>query len=114
MWHKAAELTDVVYLLIARFPDSERFALADQMKRAAQSIEINIGEACGKKGDPEFGRYLKISMGSASELDACLEISKRQRFGGETERIRAAGLVTEVKKMLAALIRSLRPPGATR
>ena len=110
VWHKAAALTDTVYELIAKFPECERFALVDQMRRAAQSIELNIAEGCGFSTDAAFGRCLSISMGSASELEGCLNICRRQGLGLEDKRNQATGLVVEVKKMLAAWLRKLGHP----
>ena len=108
MWQKATKLTDTVYLLIAQFPPREDNALTDQMRRAVQSIELNISEGCGRKGDADFARFLNISFGSACELENCVEISRRQNYGQEDLRYKAAGLVIEVKKMLSALLRRLR------
>jgi len=108
VWPKATTLTDTVYLLIAKFPPSEDNALTDQTRRAAQSVEINISEGCGRKGDAELARFFDISMGSACELENCLDISRRQNFGEEHPRTKAMGLVIEVKKMLTAFLRRLR------
>jgi len=43
-WQKAADLTIEIYKLTSRFPDSERFGLTNQMKRAAVSVASNIAE----------------------------------------------------------------------
>jgi four helix bundle protein len=48
-------------------------------------------------------------MGSASELECCLDICSRRGFGQESQRLQAATQVVEVKKMLASLIRKLIP-----
>ena len=109
VWQKASALTDTTYALIAQYPPTEQFALVAQMRRAAQSIELNISEGCGRKGDAEFARSLNIAMGSACELEDSLDISRRQNLGSEEKRRSAEGLVIEVKKMLAALLRKLRP-----
>lgn len=114
VWRKASALTDMTYRLIASYPESERFALVDQMRRAAQSIELNIVEGCGKKGDGEFSRSLRVAMGSASELEGCLDISRRQKLGSEDMRLQATGQVTEVKKMSSALLRRMNPPRSRR
>jgi four helix bundle protein len=110
VWHKAAALTDVTYLLIAKYPECERFALVDQTRRAAQSIELNIVEACGKSSEGDFSRFLGYSMGSASELEGCLDIGRRQNFGPNDLRSKAFDLVIEVKKMLAGFLRKMPPP----
>jgi four helix bundle protein len=107
VWQKATLLTDTTYKLIARFPPSEEFALVDQMRRAVQSIELNISEGCGCRGAAEFAKSLGIAMGSASEVENCLDISRRQNFGSQEMRQAANGLVIEVKKMLSALLRKV-------
>ena len=108
VWQKATQLTDTVYLLIAKYPPSEDNALTDQTRRAAQSVEFNISEGCGRRGDAELARFLDIAAGSACELENCLDFSRRQNFGQEHLRTKATGLVIEVKKMLAAFLRRLR------
>jgi hypothetical protein len=36
----------------------------------------HIAEGCGKDGDAELGRYFKIAMGSSSELEYLLLLSR--------------------------------------
>jgi four helix bundle protein len=50
VWQRAIELTLAVYKLTARFPDSERFGLTNQMRRAAVSVASNIAEGYGRQG----------------------------------------------------------------
>jgi four helix bundle protein len=109
VWQKSSQLTIFVYNLIAQLPRTEQFDLVAQMRRAAQSIEMNIAEGCGRKGEVEFARFLHIAMGSAGELECALDICNRRGFGQEAQRLEAAKQVVEVKKMLASLIRKLIP-----
>ena len=97
-----------MYLLIAKFPPSEDNALTDQTRRAAPSVEFNISEECGRRGDAESARFLDIATGSACEFENCLDLSRRRNYGQEPVRTKALGLVVEVKKMLAAFLKRLR------
>src|SRR3989344_959683 len=56
------------------------FSLKDQSRRAALSIVLNIAEGSAKKSDREFSRFLQISLGSANELYACLDLMKDAGF----------------------------------
>ncbi len=78
------------------------------MRRASVSIGANIAEGCCRKGDCELGRFLQIAMGSASELEYELLLAKDLSFLKADEYGHLSSEVTEVKKMLTALIFKLR------
>lgn len=44
VWQKAMELGENVYALVKLLPAEERYALSDQIRRAAVSIPSNIAE----------------------------------------------------------------------
>ncbi len=69
VWQKAHQMTLFVYKVTQSFPTNEQYNLTSQMRRSAYSIPMNIAEGCGKASNPDFARYLDISLGSASELD---------------------------------------------
>ena len=50
--------------------------LADQFKRAALSIPLNIAEGAGKSSRPDSSRYFAIARGSALECGAILDACK--------------------------------------
>jgi four helix bundle protein len=88
VWEKAHVLTLDVYKSSKSFPRDEIYGLTSQMRRSAASIGANIAEGSCRKGDCEFGRFLQIAMGSASELEYHL-ISARSRTV-EVNGLRAA------------------------
>lgn len=107
VWHKAAALTDTIYPLINSLPPTGRGALADQIRRAAHSIELNITESCGADTDADGARNLRIAIQSACEVEGALDICRRQNFGPVDLRTKANGLVIEVRKMLSAYLRKV-------
>jgi four helix bundle protein len=68
-WNKAHKLTLELYKLSRGFPKEEVYGLTSQLRCAASSIGANLAEGCGRQSNPEFARFVRISMGSASELD---------------------------------------------
>jgi four helix bundle protein len=113
VWEKAHQLTLRVYDATARYPDVERYGLTGQTRRAGASIPANIAEGCGRTGDAELVRFLRIAMGSASELEYHLLLARDLSFlDGDTYESLIADVV-EVKRMLAALTVKLRPSRAS-
>jgi four helix bundle protein len=74
IWRTSLELVQRIYAAARQLPKTETFALADQMKRAAVSVSLNIAEGRAADTDPEFGRFLGIALKSAVEVVACLKI----------------------------------------
>ena len=78
-------LTLEVYKASEKFPESEKFGITSQIRRSAASIPTNISEGCGRDSDSEFNRYLTIALGSASETEYLLILSKDLGYiNGET------------------------------
>jgi four helix bundle protein len=76
VWKRAHELVLSIYQIIARFPDSEKYALSDQLKRAAYSVPANIVEGHSRKTSKEFLQFLYQARGSLEELRYFIFLSK--------------------------------------
>jgi four helix bundle protein len=108
VWRKAHELTLAVYRASADFPADERFGLTDQVRRACGSIGANIAEGCGRQGNRDFARFLQVAMGSATEAEYHLLLSRDLGFVRKDEHAALAARAAEVQRMLASLIRTVR------
>jgi four helix bundle protein len=108
VWQKAHSLTLEVYKATVKFPKEELYALTSQMRRAAASIPANIAEGCGRGSDADFGRFLQIAMGSASELEYHLLLAADLKLIEQAKYAKLDADVSEVKKMLASLLKKLK------
>lgn len=79
-WQEARELTKTIYRVSGTGKWAKDFALRDQIRRAAISVMSNIAEGFDRKGDAEFGRFLSIAKGSASEIKAQLYVALDQGY----------------------------------
>lgn len=104
VWQKSKELTIRVYKRTNTFPESEKFGLTNQIRRAASSIPMNIAEGYGRNSDKELIRFLYISKGSAYEVDTQLELSKELGFLSEKDFTELTNLNDEIIRMLSSLI----------
>jgi four helix bundle protein len=107
-WRKAHALALEVYRATAGFPAEERFGLTSQMRRAAVSVPANVAEGCGRGSDADFGRFLQIALGSASELEYHLILARDLGFIAPAEHQTMEEAATEVKRMLSGLLKSLK------
>ena len=80
VWKKGMELVERVYSMSRAFPDSERFGLTSQIRRAAVSIPSNISEGAARKSDKELLQFLSIAIGSLAELETQYLIAIRLGF----------------------------------
>jgi len=110
VWQKAHETVLTIYKATRQFPTEERFGLAAQMRRAGVSIGSNIAEGAGRGSDQDFARFLRMSFGSASELEYQVLLSTDLGHIAEDNADQFLSNIQEVKRMLAALIGRLTPP----
>jgi len=109
VWQVAMEVVDVVYDIIEALPSSERFALANQLKRSAVSVPSNIAEGSARNNTKELIQYLYIARGSLAEVETQIELAKRRKFCSEILYNKAIEYIRRVGQMTARLIQSLQP-----
>src|SRR5208337_3395307 len=68
VWRTARELRHEMYKMAGRLPDSEKFGLASQIRRAAVSVTANIAEGFGRFGYQENAQFCRQARGSLYEL----------------------------------------------
>jgi four helix bundle protein len=107
VWKHSHKLTLDLYEASRKFPKEEMFGLTSQLRRAAISIGANLAEGCGRRTTPEFARFIRIAMGSASELDYHLLLCRDFGFLTNEFYDRTAKELTTVRKMLFALLTSV-------
>jgi four helix bundle protein len=108
VWQRAIELTVSVYQLTSAFPDSERFGLTNQMRRASVSIAGNIAEGYGRATKGEYVQFLGHARGSCSELETQIVIAKKLGFGALAILQTTESLCNDVGRLLGALMKSIR------
>jgi four helix bundle protein len=77
VWNTAVELTLEVYRITESFPQSERFGLTAQLRRAAVSVPSNIAEGHARNTRGEYRQFLSIARGSAVEVEVQLFLAEQ-------------------------------------
>jgi four helix bundle protein len=109
VWQKAHELTLFVYKeVLPKFPKSEQFELASQIKRATYSIAMNIAEGCGRNSDKDFLHFPDMALSSTHEVEYCSLLSKDLGYINEENFNDLSERINIVKAKLINLIKSIR------
>ncbi|WP_438988788.1 four helix bundle protein [Polaribacter sp.] len=106
VYQKSLDFVDIVYNTTKQFPSEENYRLTSQFIRAATSISLNIAEGSGDT-NPQFSRFLKISLGSIKECVVCVTIANNQNFITENESLILREKLAELSKMITALLKYL-------
>ena len=80
VWQNALTHSNEIDLLVKSFPRDELYSLSSQIKRAADSVVLNIAEGSTGQSIPEYKRFLGIALRSAIEVVACLFIAKSRNY----------------------------------
>ena len=109
VWQKALELTVQVHELTKKFTTDELYILMAQIKRAADSVALNIAEGSTGQTDAEFLKFLGYAVRSAIEVVACLHIGRKRGMINEQDFQRLYDQAVEVLRMIHGLRNSLKP-----
>ncbi|MGN0834638.1 MAG: four helix bundle protein [Candidatus Spyradosoma sp.] len=108
VWQKAREFVKCVYSVLNRLPASERFVLADQLRRAAISVPSNIAEGSAKESPRDQVRFIEIAYGSLMESFCQLQLAEDLGYIFREDFEALARRVQEIARMLSGLRASKR------
>jgi four helix bundle protein len=108
VWQKAIDLTADVHELTLGFPKEELFILTSQIKRATDSIALNIAEGSTGQSNAEFNKFLGYAIRSGIEVVSCLYIGKRRNIIKQEEFDKLYNEINGLIKMLQALRNTLK------
>ncbi len=98
------ELALSCYRLTKQFPDSEKFGMVQQIRRAALSIHLNISEGCSRRSKTERKSYFEISRGSVIEDYTALDIALALNYSTLEEMQSTGKLLIRAFSMLSAML----------
>jgi four helix bundle protein len=106
--------------VLPKLPASEKWALADQLRRSAQSTPANIAEGDGRFYYQESVRFCYIARGSLEETFSHLTLARHLDYLPEEAYLQNVKEIQELRKMLNGYISFLKQskrgatePGAT-
>ena len=111
VYQKAKDLVKSVYKVLDTFPESERFALCNQIRRAVVSIPSNIAEGMGRVSDKDQAHFLNIAYGSVMETYAQLDIAHDLGYVNDETFNKLESDLEEVSKIISVMasLRTISP-----
>jgi four helix bundle protein len=106
VWMLGRSLVKDVYRLTEGFPQNERYALTDQLRRAAISVPSNIAEGSARRSAPDFIHFLSMARGSLAEVYTQIILAMDLSYVADVSRLEMA--IEELGLKLNALIASLK------
>ena len=107
IWQRAMDFVVLIYKCTDSFPDTEKFGLVSQLRRAAISLPSNIAEGYGRNSGGDFNRFLNIAMGSLFEIQTQIELSYLLKYLSKEEFEKLYELTREIERMTDSFIRTL-------
>jgi four helix bundle protein len=95
-------------IFLATEARNKAYGLTSRLRRSAASIPANLAEACGRRGDTEFSRFVRISLGCATELESHLLLSRDIGLLETATHDSLSAQVVRIQGMLAGLNRALK------
>jgi len=108
VWKHSLDLGEKINDLADTFPSKELYNLSSQIRRAADSIGLNIAEGSTGQSDPEQKRFLIFANRSALEVVACIIKAKRRSYIDDRTYIEIYKDCENLVRMLQAFINKLK------
>ncbi|MFA6403199.1 MAG: four helix bundle protein [Salinivirgaceae bacterium] len=108
IWQMAMEFGEMIYKLSQKFPKDEIYNLTSQIRRAGDSIALNISEGSIGQSNLEFKRFMGYSIRSLAEVVTCLHKAKRREYISSEEFIEHYEFAFNLMNMMIAFKRNIK------
>jgi len=106
VWKCSVDLTKAIYELTNSFPESEKFGLVSQLRRASISVASNLAEGTSRNTNKDKAHFTTMAYSSLMEVLNQLIISKELNFILENDYERLRENISRISNMLNALRKS--------
>jgi len=99
------ELALECYKVTRNFPSDEKYAMIQQIRRAALSVHLNIAEGSSRRSDAERKRFYEIARGSVIEIDTALGIAHKLSYASLEQLQPLGNAIIKTFKILSGMIK---------
>ena len=102
IWQKAMDYGENIFLLSNQFPKEEIYNLTSQIRRAVDSIALNISEGSIGQSNPEYKRFIGFAIRSLAEVVTCLHKAQRRKYISDDDFIEHYEFAYNLMNMMVA------------
>ncbi|QJD96920.1 four helix bundle protein [Mucilaginibacter robiniae] len=108
VWQKAIDLSADIHNLTKSFPKDELYVLTSQIKRAADSVALNIAEGSTGQTNAEFNKFLSYALRSNIEVVSCIYLAQKRKLIVQQDFDKIYNQCKEILLMINSLRHSLK------
>ena len=108
IWKLSRSLVKKIYLITDKFPESEKFGLTNQIRRASVSIPSNIAEGYGRQYRKETIQFITVARASLNELETQLILSLDLEFITELLTQESFDLIQSLRRGINGYMKYLK------
>lgn len=102
IWNMAMDFGESINKLAGNFPWEEVYNLSSQIRRAVDSIALNISEGSIGQTNPEFKKFIGYAIRSLAEVVTCLHKAKRRGYISEDTFLKQYEVAFNLMNMMVA------------
>jgi four helix bundle protein len=80
IWQKSIDYGEMIFQLSFKFPKEEMYNLSSQIRRAVDSIALNISEGSIGQSNPEYKKFIGFAIRSLAEVVTCLHKAFKRNY----------------------------------
>lgn len=107
VWKESVELSGPIHDMTRSFPKEEQYILTAQIKRAADSVSLNIAEGSTGQTTPEFKKFMSYAVRSGIEVIACIYLAKKRNIISDEDFNKIYNFTENLIKRIQALKKSI-------
>ena len=113
VFKKAYELALELHRESMKFPKTEQYELAQQLRKSSKSVPVNIAEGMGKQeSKADVRRFIRISIGSCDESRVWLEFARDLGYMTKEKQLDYDMRYREVGRMLQGIVKRYGSPNS--
>ena len=93
--------------ILIKFPKEERYALSEQLRRAMDSVLLNVAEGSYRKSDKDFAHFLNQALSSLYEVVSCLDLALDSRYISVSQHEEFTAKAENLARQLSAFTKKL-------
>ncbi len=108
IWQKAMDFGERINKITDAFPDKEKFNLSSQIRRASDSVALNISEGSIGQSNPEQKKFIGYSIRSLAEVVTCLFKAEKRNYINKSNFIQLYNEAHHLMNMMLAFRKNIK------